>query len=153
LTVLFQKPMPSVEAQNVPIPSDRIAITCFHCGKPQEVGRKAMSVTCKFCSKSLKIENIKIKDYQARRVIETIGHVTVEPTGIVFCDRLQCDGLIVRGKLKGTVVSRGPVTVAPEADLKGDVTATSIQVGPGAILQGKFQIGKKHFAEQQAPPA
>ena len=134
--------MATVES-NVPIPSDRIAITCFHCGKPQEVGRKAMSVTCKFCSKSLKIENLKIKDYQARRVIETIGHVTVEPTGIVFCDRLQCDGLIVRGKLKGTVVSRGPVTVAPEADLKGDVTATSIHIGAGAILNGRFEIGTK----------
>jgi hypothetical protein len=140
--------MPSVDAQHVPVPSDRIAITCFHCGKPQEVGRKAMSVTCKFCSKSLKIENLKIKDYQARRVIETIGHVTVEPTGIVFCDRLQCDGLIVRGKLKGQVISRGPVTVAPEADLKGDVAAPSIQVGPGAILQGRFEIGKKAAGEQ-----
>ena len=40
---------------------------CLHCGKPQEVGRKAMSITCKFCHKSLRLEDLQIKDYQARR--------------------------------------------------------------------------------------
>src|SRR5207237_9234785 len=27
---------------------DRIAIVCYHCDKPQEVSRKAQSLTCKF---------------------------------------------------------------------------------------------------------
>ena len=66
---------------SVPVPSDRQAILCLHCGKPQEVGRKAMSVTCKFCSKSLKLEDVKITRYEARRVIETCGTVTIDKKG------------------------------------------------------------------------
>ncbi|MDB5299253.1 MAG: hypothetical protein JWO87_916, partial [Phycisphaerales bacterium] len=62
---------------NLPTPDDRATIVCLHCGKPQEVGRKAMSITCKHCNKSLKLEDIRFKEYQARRVIETCGIVTV----------------------------------------------------------------------------
>ena len=49
-----------------------------------------MSITCKFCSKSLKLEDIPIKDYQARRVIETVGVVTVEKKGSAITDRINC---------------------------------------------------------------
>jgi hypothetical protein len=127
---------------SVPPPDDRLTITCLHCDKQQEVGRKAMSITCKFCSKSLKLEDIPIKDYQARRVIETVGVVTVEKKGSAITDRINCGGLIVRGKVKGSVKSRGPVFVGPEAEIKGDVIAPAIAVGAGAILEGKYEIGK-----------
>lgn len=126
---------------SVPPPDDRLTITCLHCEKQQEVGRKAMSITCKFCSKPLKLEDIPIKDYQARRVIETVGVVTVEKKGSAIAN-LNVGGLIVRGKVKGNVKSRGPVFVGPEAEIKGDVVAPAIAVGAGAILEGKYEIGK-----------
>jgi hypothetical protein len=125
---------------------DKAAIVCLHCGKPQEVGRKAMSITCKFCNKSLKLEDIRFKEYQARRVIETCGIVTVEKKGNVIADRVTCGGLIVRGKLKGAIVSRGPILVGPEAEIKGDVNAPTIAIGAGAVLNGRYEIG-------QEPPA
>jgi len=127
---------------NVPPPDDRLTIVCLHCDKPQEVGRKAMSITCKFCSKSLKLEDIPIKDYQARRVIETVGVVTVDKKGSAITDRINCGGLIVRGKVKGNVKSRGPVFVGPEAEIKGDVIAPAIAIGAGAVLEGRYEIGK-----------
>jgi len=126
---------------SVPPPDDRLTITCLHCDKQQEVGRKAMSITCKFCSKALKLEDIPIKDYQARRVIETVGVVTVDKKGSAIAN-LNVGGLIVRGKVKGNVKSRGPVFVGPEAEIKGDVVAPAIAVGAGAILEGKYEIGK-----------
>jgi hypothetical protein len=126
---------------SVPPPDDRLTITCLHCEKQQEVGRKAMSITCKFCSKPLKLEDIPIKDYQARRVIETVGVVTVEKKGSAIAN-LNVGGLIVRGKVKGNVKSRGPVFVGPEAEIKGDIVAPAIAVGAGAILEGKYEIGK-----------
>ena len=132
-------PAPST---SVPPPDDRMTIVCLHCDKPQEVGRKAMSITCKFCSKSLKLEDIPIKDYQARRVIETVGVVTVEKKGSAITDRINCGGLIVRGKVKGNIRSRGPVFVGPEAEIKGDVIAPAIAIGAGAILEGRYEIGK-----------
>ncbi|MGB7160710.1 MAG: polymer-forming cytoskeletal protein [Tepidisphaeraceae bacterium] len=132
-------PAPST---SVPPPDDRLTIACLHCDKQQEVGRKAMSITCKFCSKPLKLEDIPIKDYQARRVIETVGVVTVEKKGSAITDRINCGGLIVRGKVKGNIKSRGPVFVGPEAEIKGDIVAPAIAVGAGAILEGRYEIGK-----------
>jgi hypothetical protein len=136
---------------SVPAPEDRLTISCLHCGKPQEVGRRAMSITCKFCNRSLKLEDIRFKEYQARRTIETCGIVTVEKKGNVVSDRIQCGGLIVRGKVKGTIVSRGPVLVGPEAEIKGDVTAPTLAVGAGAVLHGKYDIGQKGDEDKSNP--
>jgi len=127
---------------NVPQPDDRLTIVCLHCNKPQEVGKKAISITCKFCNKSLKLEDIRFKEYQARRVIETVGIVTIEKKANVISDKIQCGGMIVRGKVKGHIHSRGPVLVGPEAEIKGDVKAPTIAIGAGAILEGKYAIGK-----------
>ena len=77
---------------------DKTTIVCLHCGKSQDVGRKAMTITCKYCSKSLRLEDLRFKEYQARRVIETCGIITVEKKGQVVADRVHCGGLIVRGK-------------------------------------------------------
>ena len=126
----------------VPTPEDRSTIVCLYCNKPQEVSRRAMTVTCRFCSKSLKLEDQHFKDYQARRVIETCGIVTVERKANVVADRITCGGLIVRGRLKGAINSRGPVLVGPEAEITGNVTAPAMAIGAGAILEGKYAIGQ-----------
>src|SRR3954467_14143624 len=119
---------------------DRQTIVCLYCHKPQEVGRKAISVTCKFCYKPLKLKDEVIKVYEARRAVETVGMVTVEKKGNLVADRINCGGLIVRGKVKGTITSRGPVLVGPEAEIKGDVTAPALAVGLGATLDGQYNI-------------
>ena len=124
----------------VPSPDDRQTIVCLYCNKEQEVGRKAQTLTCKFCNKSLRLQDIPFKGYEARRSIETCGIVTVEKKGNVVTDRVNCGGLIVRGKVKGNIVSRGPVLVGPEAEIKGDVTAPTLAVGAGAVLNGKYDI-------------
>jgi cytoskeletal protein CcmA (bactofilin family) len=100
-----------------------------------------MTITCKFCNKSLKIEDLAFKQYEARRAIETCGIVTVEKKGNVVSDRVICGGLVVRGKLRGNIVSRGAVLVGPEAEIRGDVTAPTLAVGAGAVLDGQYVIG------------
>ena len=128
-----------------------MTIVCLYCDKPQEVSRKAMSLTCKHCYKRLTLHDEVIQKYEAKRAIETIGIVTVEKRGNVIADRVVCGGLIVRGKIKGAVVSKGPVLVGPEAELKGNVTAPTLAVGAGAVLEGQYAIGPK--ANGSAPPA
>jgi hypothetical protein len=139
----------NVPSSSSTVADDRLTITCYHCDKTQDVSRRAMSITCKFCYKSLKLQDEVIPKYEARRAIETIGIVTVEKKGNVVADRIVCGGLIVRGKVKGAVVSRGPVLVGPEAEIKGNVTAPSLAVGAGAVLEGKYAIGPK---KDQPPP-
>jgi len=134
-----------------PIPDDRITVVCMYCNRSQEVGRKAMSVTCKHCYKPLKLEDINIKTYIARTSVDTCGTVTVEKKGNVVATKINCGGLVVRGKIKATVVSRGTVLVGPEAEIKGDVSAPTLAVGAGAILEGHYDIGPK--ASEPPPPA
>ena len=133
-------------------PEDRQTINCLFCGKSQEVARRAMSITCKFCHKPLKLEDMTIKTYESRRTIATCGVVTVEKKGsAVVQDALKCGGLIVRGKVKGTVQSQGPVLIGPEAEVKGDVTAPTLAVGAGAVLEGQYEIGSKEEPPQEPP--
>jgi cytoskeletal protein CcmA (bactofilin family) len=105
------------------------------------MARKALSIVCKFCHKSLRLEDLPIKDYHARRSVETCGIVTVEKKGHIVADRVLCGGMVIRGKVKAAIQSRGPVFVGPDAEIKGDVNAPSLAVGPGAILEGQYQIG------------
>ncbi len=102
-----------------------------------------MTITCRHCSKSLRLEDLRFSEYLARRAVETCGIITVEKKGNIIADRIHCGGLIVRGKIKGNIDSRGPVLVGPEADIIGNVTAPTIAIGAGAVLVGQYQIGQK----------
>lgn len=134
---------PNSDTTSRPLPGDdRMTVVCLHCNKAQEVGRKAMTVTCKFCYKPLNLKDVVFTRYEARRVIETVGVVTVEKKGNVVADKIHCGGLIVRGKVKSNVQSRGPILVGPEADLIGDITAPTMAVGAGAVLEGNYRVGK-----------
>ena len=62
----------------------------------------------------------------ARRQVATCGVVTVEKKGSAVTDFIKCGGLIVRGKVKGTIESNGPVLIGPEAQVMGDVTAPTL---------------------------
>jgi hypothetical protein len=126
---------------NVPTPDDRQVVVCLYCDRAQEVGRKTLSMTCKFCNKSLRLQDIPLKGYEARRSIETLGIVTVEKKGNVVTEKILCGGLVVRGKVKGNIKSRGPVLVSPEAEIRGDISAPTLAVGAGAILEGRYNIG------------
>jgi hypothetical protein len=120
---------------------DRINIVCLHCLKAQQVARRAMTVVCKYCHKSLRLEDLPFKTYEARRSIETCGVVTVEKKGHIVADRVMCGGLVVRGKIKADITSRGPVLVGPDAEITGNVIAPTLAVGAGAILEGKYKVG------------
>lgn len=126
--------------------TDTVTIVCLHCGKAQDVGRRAQTVTCKHCYKRLELQDLVFSRYEARRAIETTGVVTVERKGQVVVDRIHCGGLIVRGRVKGEVTSRGPVLVGPEADLIGDVVAPTLAVGAGAVLEGWYRVGQTKSA-------
>jgi hypothetical protein len=127
---------------------DRATIICLHCSQSQPVARKAMTVVCKYCHKSLRLEDLPIKDYQARRSVETCGVVTVEKKGQIVADRVLCGGMVIRGKVKATITSRGPVLVGPDAEIKGDVLAPTLAVGAGAILEGQYRIGYAEVPQQ-----
>jgi hypothetical protein len=134
----------------MPTPDDHVTIVCLYCEQPQEVSRRAMTVTCRHCNKSLRLEDLRFKEYQARRLIDTCGMITIERKGHVVADKIHCGGLIVRGKVKGTIISRGPVLVGPEAEVTGDVSAPILAVGAGAVLEGRYAIGPAGAGQSSA---
>lgn len=136
---------------------DRQRITCIHCESVQEISRKALSVTCRSCGKSLRLEDVRIGKYEARRTLETCASLTIERKGQLVADKVSCGSAVIRGKTKGTITSRGPVLVGPEAEIVGDIIAPTIAIPEGAILEGRYTIGPKHaFAKPGdgvVPPA
>lgn len=120
---------------------DKQRVVCIHCNYVNEISRRAVSVTCGRCRKALRLEEVRIKDYQARRVIETCATVTVERKGDLRAEKILCAGAVLRGKTRGEVVSSGPVLVGPEAELLGGVTAPAVAIPAGAILEGFYRIG------------
>jgi cytoskeletal protein CcmA (bactofilin family) len=120
---------------------DRQVINCIHCGAPQPVSRRAISINCRVCSRQLKVESVVIESYQSRRIIETCSSVTVERKGNVFSERIVCGSLVLHGRARANVVSRGPVEVGPHAELRGSIVAPTIAVGEGAVLEGDYRIG------------
>lgn len=128
---------------NVPVPHDRQTIACLYCNKPMEIGSRTLSATCKYCHKPLRFENVRVDKYDTKTTLATYGNVVVEKKGnMVVTNRIYCGGMVIRGKVKGHITSRGPVLVGPEAEIKGDVTAPTLAVGAGAILEGNYHIGQ-----------
>lgn len=135
--VMAKQPAHSIDVR----PEDVQTIVCLYCAHSQEVGRRAMSVTCKACHKPLKLDDMTFNQYAARRSIDTCGIVVIEKKGQVVSDRLLCGGLVARGRIKANIVSRGPILVGPDAEIRGDVIAPTLAVGAGAVLEGNYRIG------------
>lgn len=113
---------------------------CTHCGKLLQVSPKAYSVNCRFCNRRVNLENYVIDSDHLITNIETSGSVAVTPTGRVRA-RLRVENLKIEGQMHGSVTANGKVTIAPGAQLIGDVKAKRLEVNTPARLKGFFQIG------------
>ena len=130
--------------------SETQQITCYHCGAVQEVGRRALTVTCRACNKPLQIGDLKVKNYDARRKVQTTGSLVVEKKGQIVSDAVECGTAVVRGTIKtkhGTVV-RGTALVGPGAQVVGDFKCQRLAVGAGASLDGFYVVGR----DEMTPP-
>jgi cytoskeletal protein CcmA (bactofilin family) len=128
-------------------------IVCYHCGTPQDVSRRAQTVTCRKCSKGLQISDIKVKAYDARRKIQTTGDVIIERKGQIVADAVDCGGLVVQGqlKVKNAVTVRGPAVIGANTSVTGDLRAHQLAVGSGATLEGYYCVGKDDMVPPPPP--
>jgi hypothetical protein len=133
----------AANSNKVPVPHDRQTIVCLYCQQPMEISLRAINAMCKHCGKPLRFEDIRITTYDPKkRAVETYGTIVVEKKGKCWADRIFCGGMIVRGKVNGPVISSGPVRIGPKGEIKGDVTAPALEVDAGAVLEGRYRIGK-----------
>ena len=118
-------------------------VQCTYCGKSCDVARRAMSVFCPHCRKRLILEDYKIKSYYAVREFFTCGNIIVERKGYVVAP-VKAGSLTVKGKVQGSVTSRGLVNIARTGWFKGDLEAPSLHIESGAVIDGFLRIGTQN---------
>ena len=116
---------------------------CYECGGEVQTSRRAMTIPCKHCGKTIRLEDVTVTRYESRRDVATTGVITVDKKGELLADRLRCNGLIVRGslKVKQPIDVGGPVLVGPAAVIRGDIKAPTLATGPGATFDGHHEVG------------
>ncbi len=123
-------------------------VICTQCEKPSEAPQRAMSVFCPHCKRRLILEDFKIKTYYAVSEFSTFGDITVERKGHVVAP-VKASNLTVKGKLQGRVTVRGKVSIHKTGWFKGDLTAPTLRVESGAVVNGYLRIGVNHTSAAQ----
>jgi hypothetical protein len=124
-------------------------VICTECQKPSEVPRRAMSVFCPHCKKRLILEDFKIKTYYAVSNFSTSGDIVVERKGHVVAP-VKAGNLTVKGKLQGRVTVRERASIQKTGWFKGALTAPSLRVEAGAVLDGFLCIGQNNLATDES---
>ncbi|MEB3356983.1 MAG: polymer-forming cytoskeletal protein [Synechococcales bacterium] len=68
--------------------------------------------------------------------VEVIGDVEVSQGGLVEGPEIRAHNLIVHGVIKARVYVQGRLSLSRTARLEGDVTASSLDIEPGAFYLG-----------------
>jgi DNA-directed RNA polymerase subunit RPC12/RpoP len=124
-------------------------VVCTHCDRPIEIPATAMSVNCRHCHRRVIIEDLKIKTYHAVVRLATAGRVEVARKGTVVA-AVRVRDLEVDGQVKGNVTALGHVAVTKRGTILGDVSCKSLQVQPGARLEGRFVVDPDYRPEPAA---
>lgn len=120
-------------------------VQCYHCDHRFEVGGRAQSTSCPGCYKSVIVHDIEIGNQVGPKTeLKTCGKIVIKKRGRLICQRIVAhDGLICEGIIDAkTVASRMPVTLGKKSNFKGDLTAPSVDIQAGAVIQpSQFAIG------------
>ena len=130
--------------------ADQQQIVCYHCGTAQTVSRRALTLTCRKCSRALQVGDLRIRSYEAKRKVETTGSMLIERKGNIVAEQINCSDLVVKGQLKAKngITVRGTAMIGPEAVVNGDLGAHRLAVGAGATLHGHYCVGKDTMRPQ-----
>lgn len=115
-------------------------VACTHCGRTNDVAKRAMSVFCPHCKQRLILEDFKIKSYYAVRDFSTCGDIVVERKGHVVAP-IKVGNLTVKGKVQGRVTARGGVSISKTGWFKGEIEAPRLRVESGAVVDATLRIG------------
>jgi hypothetical protein len=98
-----------------------------------------MSLTCPWCCKRVTLEDLIVKDTSWTGRVQTCGRLIIQRRGSLVASLIEARQRIeILGHAEGKIVSGGPVLIGPKARVKGDVSAPSIWVEPGAVIEGGY---------------
>jgi hypothetical protein len=115
-----------------------------------------MSISCPWCYKRVTLQDIAVKGTCRQARVQTCGQLVVHRTGSLVASVIEAmQGIELLGHAEGAIVSGGPVVIGPKARVKGNVTAPSIWMEPGAVVEGgyfKILGPARHTAGPSRPP-
>ncbi len=114
-------------------------VQCYLCRHRFEVSAKAMTVSCPECHRPLLVQDVVVKTLQAVKKLQTCGSLVVQKKGRVIADLVEAHGGIeVIGTLHAKSVRGSRVRITKTANWKGDCHASSVQIEPGATVEGGY---------------
>lgn len=116
----------------------------------------AMSISCPWCYKRVTLDDVEVRDTCRQAKVQTCGRLLVHRRGSLVASVIEAmQGIEIQGHAEGTISSGGPVFIGPKARVKGDVSAPSIWMEPGAVIEGgyfKIVSADKPVAGPSKPP-
>jgi hypothetical protein len=120
------------------------SVQCYHCGVLIEVPMAARTASCTACYKGLVLDDLTVRDSSGSvGKLTTCGNVIIMPKVRSVSRQVTAGSdVVVHGQLEASVRSGGAVRLGSTARVRGDVTAKSLCVEPGAQIEsGYFRIG------------
>ncbi len=127
-------------------------VRCYHCGSVFEVGSKAMTVSCPACYQRVAVEEVRFKGTQYGGDVRTCGAISVPNRAHVSAKTLQSSqGVDIEGVVNARHVAGTSVRLSSNASLRGDCSAQTLRVEPGARIEGGFfRIGPDPNAQHSS---
>ncbi len=112
-------------------------VQCYHCRHRFEVGQSAESTNCPGCNQRVIVGDIVVKALMPTARVQTCGRVVVKKKGRINAELVEAhDGLEMLGGLTASVLCGGLVVIGPGAKWNGDCQAHSLEIKPGAKIEG-----------------
>lgn len=118
-------------------------VRCYLCGKPFDAPGKAISLSCPWCYRRVTLDDIVIREECYTNRVQTCGRIVVLKRGKLRASLIEASlGVEVYGLAEGRIRSHARLYVAPKGIIKGEAWAPTVQLEPGAIVDGAaFKIG------------
>lgn len=122
-------------------------ICCNACQTRQEVSSSASSSLCQKCGAYIDLKDFKVATVFSRN-IQTQGIIQVTPRGELTSTKSVCGEAHIQGKVHGTLICSGEVTVKFRGRLLGAIDAYKLIVEKKSDVEFVRPL-KAHFAEIQ----
>jgi cytoskeletal protein CcmA (bactofilin family) len=88
---------------------------------------------------TLHVESDLLVDGIIHGTVEVRGNMEISTSGLVEGPEVRAKNLVVHGVLKARVFVEGKLTLSQTARLEGDVTASALNIEPGAFYLGYIE--------------
>lgn len=118
-------------------------VRCYLCGKPFDAPTRAMSLSCPWCYRRVTLDDVVVRDECYTNRVQTCGRVVVLKRGKLRAGLIEASlGVEVYGLIEGKIRSHARLYVAPKGCLRGEAWAPTVQLEPGAVVDGaSLKIG------------